>query len=505
MIKAAGKPNYDADVIIAGAGPAGAGAAVHLLRLGASVILLDRMTFPRDKVCGDFVGPSALIELGNLGVSQMEEFARTNIGRRGSIYVDGEQLISKPFPAIEGLPRYGRVIPRFVLDKMIVDAAQSAGAQVMEGCQLTNCAVNSDAVAVEVTGSNGCFALCCRLLIGADGASSTVARLMRGSAPPRRDRFIAARAYFTDIQGSEDTLDLYFDGSCLPGYYWLFPTGKGEANVGLGIALETLPAPNETPATMLRRLIRDDTALSARLRNARLRSKIVGWPLITYNHRLPIVFDRVMLIGDAAGLINPLNGEGIQYALLSARWAAETLAPCLREDDYSARALAPFTARVESELRYDMALARLLVQLISNRALTSVWIEVFKILAARARKDANFADTLAAIFAGLSPASDVLKLIGRTIDETARTLTCKALTTAFSGPRGWTGLGVGPAQVGFQLAYNAINDPVPFVEWLKSAAASTIEFGSQASRNAIASRSKGKGFAQKLVRSRIQD
>ena len=157
----------------------------------------------------------------------------------------------------------------------------------------------------------------------------------------------------------DEQLDLYFDGRCYPGYCWLFPTGNGEANVGLGMALETWPAHNRTPADMLRRLMRDDAALAARLRNARLRGKIVGWPLMTYNHRLKIVADRVMLIGDAASLINPLNGEGIQYALLSARWAAEAVAPCLREDDFSARALAPFAARVESEMRYDMALSRL--------------------------------------------------------------------------------------------------------------------------------------------------
>jgi menaquinone-9 beta-reductase len=489
--QAAVKSDYDADVIIAGAGPAGAAAAVYLRRLGASVVVLDRMTFPRDKVCGDFVGPSALIELEAIGVLQMAGFAQTNIGRRGSIYVDGEQLIARPFPAVTGMPSYGRVIPRFVLDKFIVDAAQSAGARVMEGCQLTNFAVNSDAVTVQVASPSGPFTLRCRLLIGADGSSSTVGRLMRGSQPPRRDRFIASRAYFTGIEGPEDELDVYFDGSCLPGYYWLFPTGKGEGNVGLGIALEALPAHNETPAAMLRRLIRDDKALSARLRNARLRGKPAGWPLTTYNQRLPIVFDRVMLIGDAAGLINPLNGEGIQYALLSARWAAETLIPCLRADDYSAQALAPFTVRVESGLRYDMALARLIIELVSNRALSAVWIEVFRILAARARKDANFADSLAGIFAGLSPASDVLKLLGGTLDETARTLIRKALTGAFSGPRGWAGLGIGPARVCFLLASNAVNDPVSFVEWLKSAAVSAIEFGSQAARNAIAGRQNG--------------
>jgi menaquinone-9 beta-reductase len=494
------KPSCDADVIIAGAGPGGAAAACHLTRLGASVILLDRMSFPRDKVCGDFVGPSALIELDRLGISRMEGFTRTNIGRLGAIFVDGEELISKPFPAITGMPPYGRVIPRFVLDKFIADAAQSSGARLMEGTKLTGCVTSEGEVTVEAVNSKGAFLLRCRLLIGADGGSSAVARILRGSAPPRRDRFIASRAYFANINGPEDRLDLYFNGSAFPGYYWLFPTGNGEANVGLGIALETVPGHSETPALMLQRLIRDDPALSARLRNARLRGKIAGWPLITYNHRVPIVFDRVLLIGDAAGLINPLNGEGIQYALLSARWAAEALAPCLQSGDFSAHALSPYAARVESELRYDMALARLIVQLTSNRALTPVWIEVFKILAARARKNDNFADTVSGIFAGLTPARDVLKVVGGTIGEAAQTFASSAAAAGLRDPRGWARIAMSGAQMGIELASSAARNPLLFAEWLGSAAASTFEYGSQAFRNARADRGKKTArFSQELI------
>src|SRR6202047_3492398 len=492
MAYVAVKPSYDADVIIAGAGPAGAAAAGHLARSGASGVLLDRVTFPRDKVCGDFVGPSALVELDSLGISRMDGYARTNIARRAALYIDGEELISRPFPEVDGMPPYGRVVPRLALDNFIVDAARRAGARVMEGYSLASFKAGRDAVAVEAARSNGHLALRCRLLIGADGSSSTVARLMRGSAPPRRDRFIASRAYFANVEGAHDQLDLYFDRSCYPGFYWLFPTGNGEANVGLGLALEPWPAHNLTPAVMLRRLVRDDAALAARLRNARLRGKIVGWPLMTYNHQLPIVSDRVMLIGDAASLINPLNGEGIQYALLSARWAAEALAPCLRDDDFSARALAPFAARVESEMRYDMALARLIVQLISNRALTPLWIGASKILAARAHKDAVKARIVSGIFAGLLPARDAFKVVGGTIGEAARSLASKGATLARSGPRGWASQGVDTAQAGYQLASDAAVDPADFAEWLKCAAACTLELGSHGPWEGIAGNRNGR-------------
>jgi menaquinone-9 beta-reductase len=162
MVDAVGKPSYDSDVIIAGAGPAGAAAAVNLTRLGASVILLDCMTFPRDKVCGDFVGPSALFELDALGVCRW-----TALHRR--ILAAAAQFMSRVRSLSPGL------------------SARNAGARMMGGCQLTSCVVNSDAVAVNVTGSNGRIALRCRLLIGADGGSSRVARLMSrgatGSSP----------------------------------------------------------------------------------------------------------------------------------------------------------------------------------------------------------------------------------------------------------------------------------------------------------------------------------
>ncbi len=493
MSNVAVRQNFDADVIIAGAGPAGAAAACHLARLGASVIVLDRAAFPRDKVCGDFVGPSGLGELELLGVSAMEGYAQTNIGRRAAVYLDGKELISQLFPEIPGQLRYGRVIPRLKLDHLLVQAAAKAGARIMDGFPLIRCATDENGATVVTRGPNGEFSLRARLLIGADGSASAVARTMRGGQTPRRDRIVATRAYFTNVEGPEDQLDLYFSGDCFPGYYWLFPTGRGEANVGLGLALETLPAHKETPAAMLRRLMREDKAMAARLRNAKIRGNFVGWPLNTYNHAAPVVGARVMLIGDAAGLINPLNGEGIQYALLSARWAAETLAAPLRDGDFSQAALAPYAARVEEELRFDMALARVIVHMITNRALTPVWLEALKIIARRARRDPDYARIAAGILAGLTPAREALsrKMIGGTIDQALSWLAREGAFVAFGGPRAWAGSALDFGQIGFGLAYDAATDPSGFADWLKGAASGALELGYQAARDAVAVRMHG--------------
>jgi hypothetical protein len=148
-----------------------------------------------------------------------------------------------------------------------------------------------------------------------------------------------------------------------------------------------------------------------------------------------------------------------------------------------------------------MALARLIVQVSSNRALTPLWIGASKILAQRADKDADTARIVSGIFAGLLPARDAFKVVGGTIGEAARSLAIKAATMAFSGPRGWAGPGADSAQARFQLA----SDAPGFAKWLMGAAACTLELGAQAAWNAIAGKPKGTVVpAQKSICSRSQ-
>src|SRR5262249_39080365 len=131
-----------------------------------------------------------------------------------------------------------------------------------------------------------------RLLIGADGSSSVVARCVRGAKPPRRDVVVAVRAYFERVEGIADQGDLYVDSSTFPGYAWLFPTGSDTANVGVGMALENYVAKGQQLGRLLTRIVRSNPALRCRLANARMCGAIVGWPLATYNPRSPVVADR---------------------------------------------------------------------------------------------------------------------------------------------------------------------------------------------------------------------
>lgn len=478
----------DADVIVAGAGPAGSTAASTLADAGFSVILLDCAAFPRDKVCGDFVGPTALLEIQKLGITRLGEYQKTNVIREATLHLDGRSLINHPIPEVKGVPAHGRVIPREDLDNLIYQCAVNAGVDTREHVRITSYQTHEDHVRVSVFGAE--HELTCRLLMGADGVGSIIAREVRGGKPSRLDRIIAVRAYYEGITGPADRADLYFTSGTFPGYYWLFPTGGGGANVGVGLLLETLPSKGRHPRDLLMDLVQRDPALRARLGNAKLKGKVNGWPLVTYNHRVPLVADRVMLLGDAAGLINPLNGEGIQYAMLSGRWAAQTATACLRRDDLSRKALEPYAQRVAHELRYDMALAGMIVQLIRNRSLNPIWLHALKIITTRAKVDPDYATVTGGVLAGLIAASSVLSadIVLSTARQVAMTETLAVLGHAVRGPKHWASVVKISANATARVIWENVSRPVEFVQWGGGVAMSAAELVGQMGANVVRQR-----------------
>jgi geranylgeranyl reductase family protein len=471
----------DCDVLISGGGPAGAAAAAHLAAAGISVVLADQQGFPRDKVCGDFVGPAALLELQSLGITNLLEYQRTNVIRNASLYLNGRRLITHPLPRINGMPSNGRVIPRKALDEWIINAARTAGATIIENTRVQDFETTAEGVTVVVKGEAGLRKMRARALIGADGSNSLIARRMRGHQVPDKDRIIAMRCYFEGIVNAGDTCDLYFSDDTFPGYYWLFPTGPNSANVGIGMVRETLPQSDAHLRDLMLRRLSSDPALRARVGNAQLQGRIVGWPLTTYNSALDLVDDRVLLVGDAAGLINPLNGEGIQYAMLSGRWAAETLLTACLQDDFSRATLQCYSRRVECELRLDMALARMIVQMIRNRHLTPVWLRALQIIAARANADARYAEITGGVLAGLVPARRVMRLdiVRKTCQQAVLALSTSAAVNLLRGPAHVARLGAGTIRTAAGVVLSMGAQPGAATDWGLGVAGSALELAAE--------------------------
>ena len=138
-----------------GAGPAGSVAAYYLANAGYDVILIDKCKFPRDKICGDFVSPVSQIELAKLGVTCTHEFKSANRISKATVFLDGNKLVSRVVPKVQGLPRYGRVFPRVLLDKLVLDSACKLGVVFLDRLKAVDMRVKHRSVELDAEGSDG--------------------------------------------------------------------------------------------------------------------------------------------------------------------------------------------------------------------------------------------------------------------------------------------------------------------------------------------------------------
>jgi len=311
-----------ADVIVVGAGPAGSAAAIHLARAGLAVLLLEKAEFPRDKVCGDGLTPRAVGELTALGIDPSTLGWHRNRGLR--IHVRSAQY-HMPWPDLATFPNYGLTIRRSVFDAHLVQTATDAGAEFVPGAAVAAPILHRERIIGVTTRDGRRFSA--PVVVAADGNSSRLGVAMGIHRDPSRPLGLAARTYFTsptaDAEWLDSWLELWDGAHLLPGYAWSFPLGDSTSNVGLGL-------PN---AHHYRHLVLADLM-------TRWLSNLPGtWGFTESNqlgpiasaalpmgfNRHPIVTRGLLLVGDSAGMINPFTGEGISYALESARLAAEQI------------------------------------------------------------------------------------------------------------------------------------------------------------------------------------
>jgi geranylgeranyl reductase family protein len=287
------------DLLVVGAGPAGAAAALEARRLrpDASVALVDKATFPRDKACGDGLGPHAVDELAALGAGDVLD---------GYPPIRGLRLRSPRGLEVAGDPaRPNYVVPRTVLDARLAAAAQAAGAELLCGTAVRRLEQHDRLVVVDGE-------LAARVVVGADGANSTVRRLLGAPSNPDRALAIAVRGYAPAPAGRPEQL-IAWVAEGWPAYVWSFPTGTGVANVGYGLLRSRFHGDRVELHRRLRDLLPGAEPDPGSLRAHHL-------PFSSF--RPPPGAGQVLLAGDAASLVNPLSGEGIYYALASGRLAA---------------------------------------------------------------------------------------------------------------------------------------------------------------------------------------
>lgn len=327
----AGAAPLSADVIVVGAGPGGSTTAAYLAARGLDVVLLEKSSFPRPKVCGDGLTPRAVKQLINLGIDTSEEagWAR-NKGLR--IYGGRVEPFELPWPELAQFPPYGLVRARTEFDKILVDHAVAAGARLFENTNVSAPVINprNDRIVGVVAKDGRQFRA--PVVVAADGNSSRLAVGMGITKRTDRPMGVAVRAYFNSPRSNDDYMESWlelWDGepnksNLLPGYGWVFGLGDGTVNVGLGTVSSKAGSANLNYRDLLGRWLAN-TPKEWGFRPENQVGPILGAALPMSFNRQPAYSRGLLLVGDSGGMVSPFNGEGIPYAMESGSMAADAI------------------------------------------------------------------------------------------------------------------------------------------------------------------------------------
>ena len=317
------------DLLVVGAGPAGAAAAVYAARAGLDTLVVDRAAFPRDKCCGDGLTTMALRELERIGFTP-EAAPSWRTVTAATVRSPSGRERTFPLPA-DGA--YAAVARRTDLDAALVELARTAGARVADGCGLTGAAVSNGGRTITAD-IEGLGPVTARWAVGADGMWSPLRKALGCDPPGYRGEWHAFRQYFGNV-GPEaaEEMFVWFEADLLPAYAWSFPLPGGRANVGFGIRRngrlrvgdmgriwsDLLTRPH------LRKVLGPDAEPEAPHRS---------WPIPARIGRVALTGPRTLFAGDAAAATDPMTGEGIGQALVTGRLAAEAVIAAVNGTDH---------------------------------------------------------------------------------------------------------------------------------------------------------------------------
>ena len=372
------------DVVIVGAGPSGSACAYWLANAGWSVCLVEKKTFPREKTCGDGLTPRSVYQLQEMGLER--EVARHGHRYNGLRAFGFGATLAMNWPEHPKFPNYGYTITRFNLDGLVAEHAQAKGATLLNGVEVVDLLEPSDAPGHGLKGAKGVVVkekdtgttaeLRARYVVVADGQNSRMGRELGVTRNKAWPMGMALRGYYTSARHDEPWIDSHLDirdpkGKVVPGYGWVFPLGDGRVNVGVGL-LSTGGAWKGVNTTKLQEYFVAQTAEAWGLSDKTCCGPATGGRLPMGLALRPHVGANTLTIGDAAGAVNPFNGEGIAYGYETGRLAASVLAEALVANDRTR--LAHYDELLDEAYGDYYKVARAFVRVISEPRILSACV-----------------------------------------------------------------------------------------------------------------------------------
>jgi menaquinone-9 beta-reductase len=384
-------------VCIIGAGPGGASAALFLAKQGIECLLVDKATFPRDKICGDALSGKVVEVFRKLDPGIVDRIAADPdaLGSWGVTFVaPNRKGLRVPFKKEYDKRRQqspGFISKRLDFDNFLVEECRTKPTiRIVEGMALTDFERREGKWICKAEDGRVVEA---ELVIAADGAHSRFAKQIGKIEVEPRHYCAGLRAYYKGVKGLDEDnfIELHFIKDFLPGYFWIFPLPNGHANVGVGMRSDKVSQKKVNLKQQMLELIAKDPVMRERFADAELVGGIKGFGLPLGSKKRRISGEGFMLVGDAASLIDPFTGEGIGNALYSGLFAAEQAVRCLASRDFSAEMIAAYDTAVYGRLWEELKLGHRMQRLVNYP-----WL--FNLVVNKARKNRMLSETISCMF-----------------------------------------------------------------------------------------------------------
>ncbi|MFA6329002.1 MAG: NAD(P)/FAD-dependent oxidoreductase [Candidatus Micrarchaeia archaeon] len=342
------------DVIIVGAGPSGSACACLLSQQGVRVLLLDKAHFPRDKVCGDAIGGKALNVLARIGAE--EELRQKGFQRSSGLVFSSPNGTEVEIPLAAGSDERssGFVCRRHEFDNIIFQRAKKMCTAIEDAEAVDLLHEGARISGVKVKMEDGTLRdFYANLVVGADGATSLVARKAGVFSSKAEHCCSAVRGYYKGVKGLRGNVEIHFLPECMPGYFWIFPLSGDEANIGVGMLLSDMLAKKANLQKVLEACMKSPR-FAGRLESAQLQGAVGGWSIPLASAHRACSGNGFALVGDAASLVDPFSGEGIGNGMKSAAICADTLAEAAKAGAVSGEKCKEYERALWEEIGNDI-------------------------------------------------------------------------------------------------------------------------------------------------------